>query len=225
MTVLYKDLDVVRCDSSEDDMPMSVLVIDPDTARRIKSEREASDHAQHDEVWDGVYIVSPIANNPHQRIIGQLTLAFLNVTDIDGGDQVFPGMNVSDCEEGWLHNYRVPDVAVVLKGNPGKDCETHWCGGPDLLVEILSPKDLARAKRDFYAKIGVRELLIVDRKPWALELYRLVEGELKLVGTSRADQPEPLSSTVLPLVFRVVPGADRPLIDVRRADGTQNWTV
>ncbi len=225
MTVLLKNPDTAPRLASQDDAPMTVLVIDPDFARRIKAEREASDGANYDEVWDGVYIVSPIANNPHQWIIFQLGMAIGSVIDLTGGDRAFPGMNVSDREEGWEHNYRVPDVAVVLKGNPGKDCETHWCGGPDFLVEILSPNDLAHKKREFYAGIGVRELLIVDRKPWALELYRLEGGELKLAGTSRPDQPEPLASSVLPLVFRIAPGADRPRIEISHADGTRNWTA
>jgi len=71
----------------------------------------------------------------------------------------------------------------------------------------------------------VRELLIVDRDPWALELYRLEEGELAPAGRSSVEEPEPLTSVVLPLMFRLVPGADRPSIEVRRTDGTQVWTI
>ncbi len=45
---------------------MTVLINDPDLARRFRAEREASDASHHDEVWDGVYVVSPNPNNIHQ---------------------------------------------------------------------------------------------------------------------------------------------------------------
>ena len=31
---------------------------------------------------------------------------------------VFAGCNVTDREDDWMQNYRCPDVAVFLKGNP-----------------------------------------------------------------------------------------------------------
>jgi Uma2 family endonuclease len=204
---------------------MPVLVMEPLIAERLRAEREATDGAKHDEVWNGVTIMSPLPNNEHQLLASQLWLVFHMLLTETGGGTAFDGVNVSDREEGWLENFREPDVAVFLKGNPAKDCGTHWCGGPDLAVEILSPKDLAREKRPFYARIGVRELLIVDRDPWALELYRLDGGELGLVGLSTLEQPDSLSSAVLPLVFRLVPGTDRPALEVGRADGSQKWEI
>jgi Uma2 family endonuclease len=152
-------------------------------------------------------------------------LAIQNVLDIAGGDRIYAGINVSDREDDWLQNYRIPDVAVVLKDSKAKACETHLCGGPEFLVEIVSPNDIAREKRPFYARIGVRELLIVDRGPWALELYRLEEGALALAGRSTVAEPEPLASLVLPLDFRLVAGASRPRIELRRTDGSQTWTI
>ena len=134
-------------------------------------------------------------------------------------------MNVSDREENWVQNYREPDLAVVLRSNPAKNCGTHLCGGPDLVVEILSPNDPTRQKRDFYAKVGVRELLIVDRDPWVLELYRLDSGRLDLCGTSNVDDQPPVSSKVLPLTFRLSSGEERPVIEVSRSDGGQTWRI
>ena len=69
----------------------------------------------------------------------------------------------------------------------------------------------------------MRELLLIDRDPWALELYRLHDGQLKLVGQSRLEQPDILQSTVLPLTFRLIPGDTRPRIEVRHTDGVQEW--
>ena len=92
--------------------------------------------------------------------------------------------------------------------------DTHWLGGPDFAVEILSPGDPAREKLDFYAKVNVRELLIIDRSPWQLDLYRLAEASARLgrhvdAGRARRSRPE-----VLPLMFRLVPDEPRPTIEV-----------
>lgn len=204
---------------------MPVLVNDSALAAQIRSDRAKSDGAQHDEVWEGVYIMSPLPGNEHQTIASLLWLVFHTLVEESHTGITFNGLNVSDREEVWLQNYREPDVGVFLAGNTAKDCGSHWCGGPDLVVEILSPNDLAREKRPFYAGIGVRELLIVDRDPWALELYRLEEGDLALAGRSTVEEPEPLTSVVLPLEFHLVSGPDRPRIEVRRTDGTQVWTI
>ena len=80
--------------------------------------------------------------------------------------EFFPGCNVSDQPERWKRNYRCPDVAVFLPGNPAEDRGTHWYGGPDFAAEVHSRFDRSRKKFGFYAKVGVRELLLVDRHPW-----------------------------------------------------------
>lgn len=114
---------------------------------------------------------------------------------------------------------------VVLPGSTARDCGTHWCGGPDLCVEIASPGDRSRDKLDFYSQIGVRELLLVDRDPWELELHRLTSGRLELVGRSMTGDPDALVSSVAPVSFRLLPGEARPRIEVTHRDGLQRWLV
>jgi Uma2 family endonuclease len=132
---------------------------------------------------------------------------------------------VSDIEDQWEHNYRSPDVVVYLNGTTARDFGTHWVGGPDFCVEIVSRNDRSRDKLDFYAKVGTRELLVVDRFPWGLELYRLQDGVLTLVGESTLGQPNILIGEVLPLTFRLVEGDPRPKIEVVHADGVQRWSA
>jgi len=99
-----------------------------------------------------------------------------------------------------------------------------WVGGPDLAVEVVSRYDRTWKKMDFYAQIGTKELLIVDRFPWALELYRLGAAKtLDLVGRSTVERPDVLASQVLPLSFRLVAGEKRPRIAVAHTDGVQSW--
>jgi Uma2 family endonuclease len=127
---------------------------------------------------------------------------------------VLPGANVSDREHGWKENFRCPEVVVAMHGGPARDCGTHWCGGPDFLAEIVSQDDKSRDKFDFYAKVGVCELLIVDRDPWVLKLYRLQGSEVKLVGTATLANASPLESEVLGVSFKLVQGQTRPQIEV-----------
>ena len=144
----------------------------------------------------------PDPNVDHQRIVGRLTIAFSAAIDLPAGGEVFPGLNLSDRTVDWMQNYRCPDVGVFLAGNKAQVFEAHICGPADFLVEIVSPGDKSRDKFDFYAALGVRELLLIDRYPWSLELYRLSGNELVLAGRSTDEQsdlcPERRSAAQLP---------------------------
>jgi Uma2 family endonuclease len=202
---------------------MLLFINDHKIVENLKAYRRARGIDRYDEVWNGLTIITPPPDNLHQELRGELSFHIGRLLGQASVDRVFAGVNVSDREAGWLDNVRVPDVAVFLAGTAARDCGTHWVGGPDLAVEILSPGDIARVKRGFYAQVGVRELLYVDRQPWSLELYRLRDGELELVGVSAPDRPDALVSSVLPLTFRLVPGAGRPRIEVVRTDGEGQW--
>jgi Uma2 family endonuclease len=204
---------------------MVMLIAEPHLEEELIAERRASGADRFDEVWEGVYHVSPIPNIEHQELAGILFAIFLEVVRAGKLGMAYPGVNVSDREEDWTQNYRGPDVAVVLAGCHAKNCGTHWFGGPDLVVEVVSPHDRSRDKIDFYSLVGVREFLIVDRFPWALELYRLNAGRLQLAGRSTSDAPSELQSSVLPLNFRLVPGDARPVIEVTHHDGSQTWRI
>ena len=57
------------------------------------------------------------------------------------------------------------------------------------------------------------------------ELNCLIDGQLKLVVILTPGQPEVLTSGVLPLTLRQVPGDDRPTIELARLDGGQTWQL
>ena len=76
-----------------------------------------------------------------------------------------------------MQNYRIPDLIVYLNTNPARDRDTHYVGGPDFALEVVSPGEDGTAKLDFYAAVGTREVLVIDRDPWALTLYRLENGQ------------------------------------------------
>jgi Uma2 family endonuclease len=203
---------------------MPRLILPADEMKRIIRRRQRTGADRYDEVWDGVYVMSPIANNEHQRFVGDLTYVFkVALGDFPG--EALPGANVSDREDDWTRNYRCPDVVVILPGSAAQDRETHFLGGPDFAVEVISPGDRSRKKLDFYASVGVRELLLVDRKPWRLELYRLEGERLTLAGTAIPGGAEPIPSLVLPVAFRLTAETPRPRIEVTHRSDGRVWFV
>ena len=181
---------------------------------------------QYDEVWDGVYVVPPLANNPHQDVVGALCSLFFQAITLEGRGSVFPGANVSDRRTGWENSFRCPDVVVVLEGGRAVDCGTHWYGGPDFLVEIISPDDETEAKLPFYSQIQVRELLIVHRVTRDLHLFR--HDGRQLLGVSSTDHrgKKWLLSEVLPFAFRSTVAHGVPRTEVERTEGSPgHWIV
>lgn len=191
-----------------------VLVLDPALADEIIARRADQPLSQYDECWEGRTVGPPAPNTEHYRLASRLTEACSAVINWDAGDQAVPGGNVSDRDADWTKNFRIPDVIVALAGGHAVDRGPYWLGGPDLVMEIISPGEDPQAKCDFYAKVGCREVLIVDRDPWAVELYRLTGDALSLVGRAELPDSSPVASAVLPLVFQVVPGPDRPRVQV-----------
>lgn len=204
---------------------MPVVIYDPVYEKHVRAERERLFPNPRDEVWDGVLVMAPLANNEHQLLVMSLCYAFASVVDRGAGDCVLPGCNVSDRDAGWTDNYREPDVAVYLASSPAKDSDTHWVGGPDVAVEVVSPGEDPRLKLDFYAKVNTRELLVVERDPWAIEQYQLQGGKLVLVGTANDANGVVLTSSVLPLAFELRSGAARPVIRIAHVGTGQMWTA
>ena len=157
---------------------MDLLLTNRDKVRRIIHRRRRLGLDRKDEVWDGRYIIMTAPDNVHQEFVAELVFILTLVVKRAGLGNVYPGGNISDREEKWTSNYRVPDVTVFLNDNPAENRNTHWFGGPDLAIEIVSDNDKSRKKLDFYASVATRELLIVDRAPWQLELFRLIDGVL-----------------------------------------------
>jgi Uma2 family endonuclease len=114
-------------------------------------------------------------------------------------------------------------VVIILRDSAAKNCGTHWVGPIDFVVEIVSRGDRSRRKLPFYSKIGVRELLLVDRQPWRLRLYRHNGKSLELVGECDAESAASLASEVVPFSFGLASADPRPtLLLVHQTDG-RTW--
>jgi Uma2 family endonuclease len=204
---------------------MHTVIRDRELAEELIADRRARGADQHDEVWEGVYMMSPLADDEHQELVGEITAVLIEAIKRPGLGKVRPGVNVSDRRREWKSNYRAPDVVVRLKQGVAEILGTFWLGGPDFLVEIVSPDDQTYDKLPFYESIGTREVFVVDRKPWALVLYRLTDGKLLEAGRSSVDNGNVLTSEVVPLSFRLLPGQARPQIEVTHTASDQRWVI
>lgn len=207
---------------------MKMFILDPEDQDDIIAERIETGADRFDEVWEGVHVVSPLPNDEHQEIVSNFVISIGTVIQLPKLGKVRPGVNVSDRVEDWERNYRGPDVVVYMNGTRARNYGAHWVGGPDFAIEVISRHDRSREKIAFLAEVGTRELLLVDRYPWALELYRLdAAGLLQLVGRSTLESPATLASEVLPLSFRlqVEQGEERPMILVSHVADGRTWLV
>jgi len=206
---------------------MSTLIQDEGLARLVIDERRRMGLDRPDEIWEGTYVIMPNPNDEHQDLVGEIDTVLRIVIQHKGLGQVRPGVNISDRLVDWRFNFRCPDVVVFLNDTAAECHDTFWYGGPDFAIEIISPNDRTRDKLEFYASVQTRELLVIDRDPWSLELYRLIDGEMQLAGRCTPDARESLGSEVLPLTwsFATATGSSaRPRIELRHGDG-QTWVI
>lgn len=196
-----------------------MILLDQASIKSILEDRRAKGNRTREEVWEGVTYIMPDPNNEHQRISTFFLTVFNLCFGFDRGGDIEPSPNLSDRIASWEKNFRNPDLAYFSPTNTAQDRGTFWYGGPDFLLEIVSPGDICRDKLPFYASIGTKEVLILDRDPWKLELYQLKRGRLRLTDVAHPGHAEALSSGVVPLSFQLI----RSKIRVRNTETDQEW--
>ncbi len=205
---------------------MSLMILDSELESRLIEERRAWGADRYDEIWEGVYMMAPLPNNEHQEMVARLVRIFDEMLGDSGAARVLAGVNLAGLDiEDWKQDFRVPDVAVFVKDTDARNHDTHWRGPADFLVEITSPGDRTSEKIPFYSSIGVVELLVVERDPWRIELYRHDGKKLVPAGSSSTDQAEAMRSMKLPFTFQLLPGKERPHIRVTHVGTGRSWPV
>ena len=144
-----------------------------------------------DEMWDGVLHMAPQPATEHQRIGMRLVLLLAPVAERLGLEPFYETSAFRADD-----NYRVPDLVFV---SPEVLSARGIEGPPAFAVEIRSPGDETYDKLGFYAAIGLRELLVVDRDTKAVELFVLADGALV---AAEPDADGWLHSTSLGVSFR-----------------------
>jgi Uma2 family endonuclease len=131
-----------------------------------------------DEIWDGVWYMTPAPTFEHQRMLDRMIRFLGDHLESTKRGVLVSGINVLEQAEGW-NNYRIPDLTFVAAGREGIFCQDGVrAGGPDAVIEIRSPGDDTYEKLPFYATIGTREVIIVDRDTKQAEIHRLVGDAL-----------------------------------------------
>jgi Uma2 family endonuclease len=204
---------------------METLVLDPWQSERLQTERQARGLDLFDEVWEGVYVMAPAPNDEHQQLATRLARPLLENVEDTGVGMVRLGVNLASDPADWKHNYRVPDLAVFLNGSAAVCHDSFWSGPPDFIVEIVSPFDKTREKLAFYGQLGTREVLIVDRVPWKLELFKIENQLAAPVQTVLPGDGNWIESSALPIRLRLIDGKPRPMIEVASIATGKSWMI
>jgi Uma2 family endonuclease len=136
-----------------------------------------------DEMWDGVLHMPPAPSVDHQDTASGICSFFREVWAPRTGGVALVQPNVS-TQDRWDRDYRIPDVAVMAReARPG--------GGalyvlPTVVFEVRSPGDETFDKLDFYAAIGVRAVVVVERDTKAVQVLTLA-GESFVLEPPGAD--------------------------------------
>ena len=197
-------------------MPTVLHTPDEQTMEQVVAHRRASGLDRFDEVWNGEYVLMPDPSFAHQRLVGQLVAIFLLFLDETRGEFAVPGGNLALSDKNWTDNYRCPDVTVLKGLDRPIDELVYRTDGCALAVEIVSPGDRTRQKRDFYAAAGVEEYLVIERTPYRVERFLLHDNELQRSDVLAASG-DSFELAALPLRWSLAPSA--------KVDGTLALTL
>lgn len=144
---------------------MTTLHMHGRVAEDLIRERRARGVDTYDEMWDGVYHVTPAGTGEHGALQAGL-VALLRAAGMPGTAATGP-VNI-----GHERNYRVPDVALV----PRDRLRQVWFAQALLVGEIYSPDDETYEKFDHYRDHGVAEVLVVRPDEERVEVWSLAPG-------------------------------------------------
>lgn len=125
----------------------------------LLAERRLTGADRFDEMWEGELHMVPPPSEEHQRIAGKLLLALDPLAEANGL-LLRHETGLFDPGAEGEGSYRIPDLVAF-----SEDCRSaRGVEGPaSLVIEIRSPGDESLDKIPFYRRVGVREMLIVDR--------------------------------------------------------------
>jgi len=129
-----------------------------------------------DEMWEGVLHMSPAPAREHQRILTELLVFLVTLLRRTARGTILPGINVFN-EASPSEDYRIPDLTFVAAGREPVLAEDGTrAGGPDAVIEIRSPGDESYDKLPFFGRLGIREVIVVDRDTKRVDILAL-EGD------------------------------------------------
>ena len=133
------------------------------------------------EVIEGKLFVSKAPGLTHQRVSLTLIVKLENYLEVNPIGGIWPTPGVVFSEISGV----IPDIAYVSNERRGEIASgERVTGAPDLVIEIISPgvsnaqRDRV-AKRQLYAKYGVKEYWLVDPATQTIETFALRDSTLQ----------------------------------------------
>jgi Uma2 family endonuclease len=157
---------------------MRVVMLD--APEDLIAERHRLGHDRRDEVWEGEYHMVPPPNIDHQLLESDLIRILGPEADV-AGLKVVPECGVYDPAAGAQAGFRVPDLTVFA---PEHATERGVEGQAELVIEIRSPGDESYEKMPFYERVGVGEVLVIERNTKALRHWVRIDDHLVEIDAS-----------------------------------------
>lgn len=189
---------------------MLVKAVMLDVSPEALARRKLTGIDRRDELWEGVLHMAPAPSREHQRILDELIVFLLPLLRRAARGTVHSGINVFD-ETSRSENYRIPDLTFVAAGRESFLAEDGIrSGAPDAVIEIRSPGDESYDKLPFFASLGVREVIVIDRDTKKPEVYRLAGSQYLAVAVDRDGW---VGSETLRVRWRWSPGSSLLVIE------------
>lgn len=133
---------------------MKTVILDPlpEEVGALIERRRRLGLDRYDEVWEGVYHMTPGPSGRHAYLDRQLAIVLEPYAEAAGliGTSAFNLGNGPD-------DFRVPDGGYHRTMPTGA-----WIPTVAIVIEILSPGDETFDKFEFYGRHGVEEIIVVD---------------------------------------------------------------
>ncbi|MBI3585192.1 MAG: Uma2 family endonuclease [Nitrospinae bacterium] len=156
----------------------------------------------NDEQWEIIdgraYNMSPAPKIRHQNVVSNFHIALKTFPDNNCYTGIAPTDVVFDD-----YNVVQPDVFIVC--DKSKILETHIRGAPELIIEVTSPANEVkdrREKKSLYERFGVIEYVIVFVEEEYLERYILKDN--KYTGPEIYNRDETLKLVTLPIEINIM---------------------
>jgi Uma2 family endonuclease len=162
-----------------DDESSAAGTIDPvravmlEVPQALLDERRAKGLDKSDEMWEGELHMVPPPSGEHQEVGAEL---FLVLGPLAKGRGLLPRYDPTGLfRPGVDDDWRVPDQVYAP---PDRASDRGIEGAASLVVEILSPHDETYEKLDWYAEVGVGEVLVIDPGTRRVELFANRDGRM-----------------------------------------------
>ncbi len=150
------------------------------------------DDGKRYEIIDGVlYMAPPSPSGWHQKSVIRLSHYLFDAVELTGHGQVFVAPFDVELSPGTVVQ---PDVVVLLNKSGEKYVVSRIIGGPDLVIEVISPGNATAdriEKYNAYARAGVKEYWIVEPMRRTVEIFILGEDGYNSLGIFSGEQTLP----------------------------------